>query len=237
MIRLYSETSFFENQEISLDEKQSHYIQNVMRLHQGDEILLFNGRQGEWKARISGVSKKTITLLLHSQSSVQRQEGDLWLLFSPLKPKRQEFLVEKATELGVSCLCPLRFERTNFFKVNVEKMQAHVREAAEQCGRLTLPEIKPLVSFPELLKNWPHNRLLFFGDESLTSPVLSTLTLDAQKPCAFLVGPEGGFTSSELALLKSHEVVQGVTLNSHILRAETAALVGVAYFQMIAERS
>lgn len=232
MIRLYVESPLIENQEVSLDEAQSHYIQKVMRLKEGDEVLLFNGDDGEWKARISAVLKKHILLQLSSQTKPQPKEADLWLLFSPIKPKRQEFLVEKATELGVSGLWPIKCERTVFPKVNLEKMIAHTREAAEQCGRLTLPEIKSLTPLSSLLKNWPSERVLVYGDETLNSPSLGTLSFPPDKPVAFLVGPEGGFTSQEFMLLKAHPQAQGVTLNSNILRAETAALVGIGCLQL-----
>lgn len=229
MIRLYIDNPFSENQQISLNESQSHYIQKVMRLKLNDTILLFNGKDGEWQARIIGLEKKTTILSLISQNRPQINEGNLCLLFSPLKPKRQEFLVEKATELGVSCLWPIRCERTSIPKINREKMRAQAQEAAEQCGRLTLPEIKELTPLPQLLKIWPSDEVLLFGDETLTSPSLHTVERDPNKLYSFLVGPEGGFTAQEYALLKSHPHAYGVTLNPHILRAETAALVGVAY--------
>ena len=181
---------------------------------------------------ITALEKKTTILSLLSQNRSQINEPKLCLLFSPLKPKRQEFLVEKATELGVSCLWPIRFERTSIPKVNLEKMRAQAREAAEQCGRLTLPEIKDLTSLPQLLKNWPADNVLLFGDETLTSPSLLTVKRAPEKVYNFLVGPEGGFTHQEYDLLKSHPQAHGVTLNPHILRAETAALVGVSYLQL-----
>jgi len=232
MIRLYVENPLSENQQISLNENQSHYVQKVMRLKHGDALLLFNGREGEWKACITGLEKKTTHLVLANQTRPQQDEKSLCLLFSPLKPKRQEFLIEKATELGVSCLWPIRFERTPMPKVNLEKMRAQAREAAEQCGRLSLPEIKDLIPLPQLLKNWPQEEILVFGDESLTSPSIATLKEDQDKFYSFLVGPEGGFTSQEYALLKAHPQAYGVTLNAHILRAETAALVGVSYLRL-----
>lgn len=232
VIRLYMDTPLFEAQDVFLNEAQSHYIQKVMRLKEGDQVLLFNGSHGEWAAKVTKVAKKTTTLLLLSQTRPQQEEGDVWILFSPLKPKRQAFLEEKATELGASCLWPIRCERTSVPHVNLEKTQAHVIEAAEQCGRLTLPLVKPLTSLVELLKNWPSERILLFGDETFTSPSLGDLTLDLQKPYAFLVGPEGGFTPQELSLLQSHPQAQGVTLNPHILRAETAALVGISWLKL-----
>lgn len=232
MIRLYIDNPLSENQQIALNESQSHYVQKVMRLKHGDHLLLFNGKDGEWKASITGLEKKTTILSLLSQNRSQVNEGKLSLLFSPLKPKRQEFLVEKATELGVSCLWPIRFERTSIPKVNLEKMRAQAREAAEQCGRLTLPEIKDLTTLPQLLKNWPQDEILLFGDATGSSPSLITFKRDPNKDYNFLVGPEGGFTTQEYSLLKSLPQVFGVTLNPHILRAETAALVSVSHLRM-----
>ena len=132
MIRLYIDIPLFEKGEVFLTENQSHYVQKVMRLRAGEDVLLFNGVDGEWQARILEAAKKTTKLLLFSQTRSQKNERDLWLLFSPLKPKRQEFLVEKATELGVSCLWPIYFGRTSIPKVNHEKMWAHTIEAAER---------------------------------------------------------------------------------------------------------
>lgn len=233
MIRLYiEESALFENQQIILLENQSHYVQHVMRLKLGEVILVFNGHHGEWEARITEMGKKTTTLSLLSQNRPQLNEKDLCLLFSPLKPKRQEFLVEKATELGVSSLWPILFERTSIPKVNLDKIRAQAREAAEQCERLTLPEIKDLTPLPQLLKNWPQKGILLFGDETLASPSIGIFKRDFKRFYGFLVGPEGGFTPQELSLLKAHPQAQGVTLNPHILRAETAALVGISCMQL-----
>jgi len=232
MIRLYIKEPLAKNQEISLSERQSHYIQNVMRLKENDHLLLFNGTDGEWETCISKVQKKSVALKILSQTKPQESGSDVWLLFSPLKPKRQEILEEKATELGVSCLWPIRCDRTSMPKINLEKMEAHVVEAAEQCGRLSLPALKPLTSLPDLLKGWDYSRLLLFGDETLMSPSLGKIEISPQKSYAFLIGPEGGFTKKELTLLRSHPQTQGVTLNPHILRAETAALAGIAYLQI-----
>lgn len=232
MIRLYVPSPLIDCHNISLSESQSHYIQKVMRLKEGDEVLVFNGTHGEWLAKITANLKKSTTLLLVSQTRPLQEEGDLWLLFSPLKSKRQEFLEEKATELGVSHLWPVRCDRTSIPKINIEKMEAHTIEAAEQSKRLTVPVIKPLTSLSDLLKNWPEERTLIFGDETLTAPSLGALKIEPQKSYAFLVGPEGGFSPQELSLLRSHPKAQGVTLNPHILRAETAALVGLSYLQV-----
>lgn len=226
LIRLYVNAPLSKNKDVPLDAPQSHYLQKVMRLKEGAEVSLFNGQEGEWKAQIKAHLKKSTVLTVLKQSRPQEKEGDLWLLFSPLKPKRMEFLVEKATELGVSCLWPIHCERTSLPKVNQGKMETHALEAAEQCGRLTLPEIRPLTKLTDMLNSWPQERRLYFGDETLTAPSLSSLKIEKERPKAFLVGPEGGFSEKEFEMLRS--LGQGVTLNRNILRAETAALVGVS---------
>jgi 16S rRNA (uracil1498-N3)-methyltransferase len=195
-----------------------------MRKKVGDIIHLFNGKDGEWAYEITELHKRETILTLQSQVKSQPASNDLWLLFSPLKPKRQEFLIEKATELGVSCLWPILCERTSIPRVNLEKMQAHVIEVAEQCGRLSITEIKPMTQLSKALTGWPLSHSLIFGDETLTAPSIANIAI--KKPCAFFVGPEGGFTEQEFNLLKRKG--RGVTLNQNILRAETAALAGLA---------
>lgn len=230
MIRLYVNTPLTEGQQVFLDESQSHYVQRVMRLKPSDNLLLFNGQDGEWQTQIVGVAKKTTRISLISQNRPQPAESKLWVLFSPLKPKRQEFLIEKATELGASGLWPIRCERTSIPKINLEKMRAQAREAAEQCGRLSLPEIHDLTPLPHIHTSGPQIDVLLFGDETLNAPPLSHFERDPQKVYGFFVGPEGGFTSRERDFLKTN--AQGVTLNANILRAETAALAGISYLQL-----
>ncbi len=229
MIRLYVNVPLQEDQSVLLSDLQNHYLQKVMRVKAGQSILLFNGREGEWKAEVVELSKKETHVKVLCQTRLQTSGKDVWLLFSPLKPKRQEFLIEKATELGVSCFWPVLFERTSIPRINIDKMKAHAIEATEQSQRLTVPEIKPLTPLSKVLTHWPLERMLIYGDERLTSPPLQKL--DIQGTCAFIVGPEGGFTDQEFFTLKEHG--QGVTLNSNILRAETAALVGLSFLQLM----
>lgn len=229
MIRLYLETPLHANEVVSLKDQQNHYLQKVMRLGVGDVIHLFNGKDGEWAAEITQFRKKETILSLHSQYKSQAETNNILLLFSPLKPKRQEFLVEKATELGVSHLWPIHCERTSVPRVNLEKMQAHAIEAAEQCRRLSIPVIKPMTKLSQVLSEWPSGYQLIFGDESFTAPSLASL--EVRQPCAFLVGPEGGFTEQEFELLRDKG--QGATLNQNILRAETAALIGLGCLQLM----
>lgn len=143
MVRLYVNTSLSKDTLFSVSETRSHYLQKVMRLKEGDTFLVFNGSQGEWSVKITSLAKKATFLQVEDQTRPQQEEGDIWLLFSPLKPKSQAFLEEKATELGVSRLWPIRCERTSVSTLNTAKMEAHVIEATEQSGRLTLPSLYP----------------------------------------------------------------------------------------------
>lgn len=231
MIRLYVESPLFQDQEILLSEAQSHYLQNVMRLKGGDDLLIFNGEQGEWEAKISKQAKRASVLIPSQQMRLQPPQDDVWLLFSPLKPKSQLFLDEKATELGVGTFLPVKCARTTC-AVNPSKMKAHLIEAAEQSGRLTLPTIRPMTSFLSLLESWPQDRVLLFGDATLTAPVLTEYPWDPKKSYAFFIGPEGGFSPSELERLRAHPQSYGVTLSQQTLRAETAGIVGLSYLQL-----
>ncbi len=232
MIRLYVKTPLVQHNSFVLSDQQSHYLQKVMRLKEGDKLLVFNGSYGEWVATVKELSKKITVLQTIEQTRLCQEELDLWLLFSPLKPKRQAFLEEKATELGATDLWPVRCERTVVTSLNTAKMEAHIIEAAEQSGRLTLPALRPLMTLPELLETWPQERVLLFGDETRTAPSLGALSFESTGSYAFFVGPEGGFSPHEFSLLRSHPSFQGVTLNPNILRAETAALAGLAYLQL-----
>ena len=232
MIRLFLKTPLIQNRSLTLSDQQSHYLQKVMRLKKGDTLFVFNGTEGEWVATVKELLQKVTVLQIIEQMRPQQEEKDLWLLFSPLKTKRQAFLEEKATELGVTHLWPVRCERTVVTSLNAAKMEAHIIEAAEQSGRVTLPSLRLLTTLPDLLETWPQERVLLFGDETRTAPSIGTIPLDSAKPYAFLVGPEGGFSPHEFSLLRAHASCQGVTLNPNILRAETAALAGVAYLQI-----
>lgn len=229
MIRLYVEAFFKEKDTFSLSSQQVHYLFHVMRKKQGDLIHVFNGTQGEWKAVIQTINKKSCTLGFIESYRLQVLEEDIWLMFSPIKSRFQDFMIEKAVELGVSSLYPALTKRSVIRNINDDKLKAQIIEASEQCGRLSIPEIKSLKKLEDILSTWPLDRLLIFGDESGDSPSWNAISnsLNTYKNYAFLVGPEGGFTSDELNLLKIRTHVQGVSLGPLILRAETAALVGL----------
>jgi 16S rRNA (uracil1498-N3)-methyltransferase len=211
---------------------QCHYLLTVMRSREGDEAVLFNGRDGEWRAVIDAVDRRRCRLAIQEQLRPQAEEPGPALLFAPLKRVRQEFLIEKATELGVGRLEPIFTRRSVVDRVNRSRVLSIAIEAAEQCGRLTIPEIDQPISLEERLETWPEDRLLLFADESGGGePLIDTLR--ARGRGDLLIGPEGGFTAEELAELRSFDQVVAISLGPRILRAETAALAALACWQAV----
>ena len=230
LLRLFIDVPLTEGALLEPSSAQCHYLLTVMRSRQGDETALFNGRDGEWLAVIDAVDRRRCRLALHEQLRPQADEPGPALLFAPLKRVRQEFLVEKATELGVSRLEPIFTRRSVVDRVNRARVHSIAIEAAEQCGRLTIPEIDQPISLEERLESWPDDRLLLFADETGGGqPLLETL--QARGAGDLLIGPEGGFTDGELAELRSFDQVIAVSLGPRVLRAETAALAALACWQ------
>ena len=215
---------------ITLDQPQSHYLGSVMRRQPGDMVRLFNGRDGEWAARVASVAKKAVTLAAEHQSGCQEQVPDLWLCAAPLKKGRIDWLVEKACELGVARLQLVTTQRTVVDKPNLERLGAHLVEAAEQCGRTAVPDLPEPLSLSQLLKHWPSDRSLIFADEAGGTPLAEA---KAPAPAAILIGPEGGFTVQEREAIRAHPAAVPVSLGPRILRADTAALAAVAVWQAI----
>jgi 16S rRNA (uracil1498-N3)-methyltransferase len=206
---------------------QSHYLLTVMRRRAGDEAVLFNGQDGEWLAVIDAVDRRRCRLAIRSQLRPQALEPGPALLFAPLKRIRQEFLIEKATELGVARFAPVFTHRSVVDRVNRSRVLSIAIEAAEQCGRLTIPEIDLPTSLDDCLESWPDDRPLFVGDGSGEGePLLESLR--ARGPGDLLIGPEGGFTDEELDWLRSLSQVVVISLGPRVLRAETAALAALA---------
>jgi 16S rRNA (uracil1498-N3)-methyltransferase len=228
-IRLYVSDDLGAGAVIALPKTQAHYLQTVMRCKAGDAILLFNGRDGEWQAEITLLQKNGGEVQVTGQTRPQAAEPDLWLCFAPIKFGRIDYLVEKATELGVSQLYPVQTARTVVSRINGERLRAHAVEAAEQSERLSVPELMPYQKLTALLADWPKERLLFYGDETGGGKPLRTLLPQIQQTqYALLIGPEGGFAPEELALLKQCPFAQAISLGPRILRADTAALAGLA---------
>ena len=219
---------------VALDASQAHYLKNVLRLELGAPVALFNGRDGEWRAVIEGFGKGTCALKVEQRTREQTPEPDLWLVFAPVKRARIDFLVEKATELGVSALQPVLTERTQVERVNLDRLRANVREAAEQTERLTLPEVRVPLALARALELWPAGRRLLLCDESGTSPdIVSALHAEQPGVWGVLTGPEGGFTQRELDALRNLPFVCAIGLGPRVLRADTAALAALAVFQAL----
>ena len=216
--------------EVELDRAQAHYLLDVMRGKAGERVLLFNGRDGEWLATIVRAERRRCALEVVEQTRIQSPEDGPTLLFAPIKKSKLDLLVEKATELGVSSLIPVQTRRSVVDRVNVERLRAITIEAAEQCGRLTLPEILDLRSLDQVLESWPVDHPLYVGDETGGGrPILNAI--DTEKPAAFLIGPEGGFDPTEMEGLGNHPSVKSIDLGSNILRAETAGLMVLSCWQ------
>jgi len=232
--RLYVEASLSGGAQFDATPEQAHYLSNVMRLTAGSEITLFNGHDGEWRGEIAETGKKRATLRSTDLLRPQAAEPDLWLVFALVKRSAVDLIVEKATELGVSKLLPVITERTNASRTGEERLRAIAVEAAEQCERLSVPEILPAQSFNKLLTSWEPTRILYSMDETGAGrPIAEVLAGAAPGPAALLIGPEGGFAKSELDALDRLAFATRVGLGPRVLRAETAVIAALACFQAI----
>ncbi len=209
--------------------EQANYLVNVMRLAAGAEILVFNGRDGEWRARLAEVGKRRCSLECLALVRPQQDGPDVHYVFAPLKHARLDYMVQKATELGVAHLQPVLTRRTVAARVNLERMQANAIEAAEQCGVLRVPTVGEALKLDALLANWDGGRRLIFCDESaaVASP-LAALAGMASGPLAVLIGPEGGFDPAERTLLLEKSYATAISLGPRVMRADTAAVAALA---------
>ena len=223
--------------EIELEPARAHYLRSVLRLGPGAAVAGFNAEDGEWLCRIAGIGKNGARLTAERQlcSPEPGGEPDLWLLFAPIKRARLDWLVEKATELGVAALLPVWTARTQVERVNLDRLRAHAVEAAEQSERLSVPELRAPERLGRLLATWPGARRLVVCDESgAGEPISDAAARLPPGPVALLVGPEGGFDETELDAIGKLSFVTRVGLGPRVLRGETAALAAVAVFQAIA---
>jgi len=225
---------------VGLDHGQAHFLRSVLRLAPGAQLAVFNAGDGEWLAEIEGLGKGWCSLQVLEQRREPTAEPDLWLVFAPIKRARIDFMAEKATELGCSLLQPVMTRFTAVSRVNEERLAANAREAAEQCERLTVPEVRETVDFAQLLESWPaERRLLVCAEWGEARPVAEALmAIRAEgggkaQPWAVMTGPEGGFAESELDALRKLPFVTPVGLGPRILRADTAALAAIACWQAI----
>ena len=236
--RLFVEADLAAGIEVSFADAQAHYLRNVMRRPDGAPLLLFNGRDGEWRATLSARGRKGAAAAVAERTRQQESGPDVWLCFAPVKRARIDYIAEKATELGVAVLQPVVTQHTAVERVNVGRLSANAVEAAEQTERLTVPEVRESIDLRRLLDAWPSERRLLMCDETGGGPpiaeALSALDDAARRaPWAIAVGPEGGFAEAELVALRRIKNVTSVGLGPRILRADTAALAALACWQAL----
>jgi 16S rRNA (uracil1498-N3)-methyltransferase len=232
MIRLFVPHDLAPGIELALDEGQSRYLGAVMRAAAGDELLVFNGRNGEFRALVAQVGKRAVTLQLISVARPQAAGPDLDLVVALVKRARLETIVEKAAELGARRVRPVITERTNADHTRVDRLQAIAAEASEQTGRLDVPQVLEPMRLERMLAGWePARRLLFCDEAGDAAPVLQALAGQAEAPWAILIGPEGGFSPREREMLRAHDYAIPASLGPRILRADTAAISALTLWQ------
>ena len=227
--RLFVREPLADGVRVEVDAVQANYLGNVMRLGEGAELLLFDGSSGEWIARIAEAGKKRMTLSVERRTREPEAIPDVWLAFAPVKRAQTDWLVEKATELGVARLIPVMTRRTIAERVKLERLEAIAIEATEQCGRTRLPAIDAPLQLAQLLEQG--DRQLYFADEGGGEPAASTFKPGA---ATILTGPEGGFTDEERAAIRGAPNAVPISLGPRILRAETAALAALATYMAVA---
>ena len=230
--RLFVDQALADGLSIVLDGPAANYLGAVMRVKPGDPVRLFDDRTGEWLATVAEAGKRRLTLTITEQLAAREAVPDLWLLAAPLKKGRIDWLAEKACELGVARLQPVLTRRTVVDRLNLDRLRAHMIEAAEQCGRTALPELTEPAKLETLLRDWPADRQLLFADETGAGRPLATVAQPG--PAAILIGPEGGFTPEEAAAIRACPQATGVSLGPRILRAETAAAAAISVWMSAA---
>lgn len=232
MQRLYVEYDLATDQPVPADSDQFNYLANVLRMEQGAEILAFNGRDGEWLARVDFPTKKKIALIPVEMTRPQPAPSDLHYLFAPLKVGRLDYLIQKAVEMGTGVIQPIMTQHVQGKVTSLDRMRANAIEAAEQCGILAIPDMREPVRLASLLETWPRERRIIYCDEGAdTNNPMAALQAIRETKHALLIGPEGGFSAEEQALLRSLDFVTAIPLGPRILRADTAAVAAFALIQ------
>ena len=226
MQRLFLDRPLATGEEISLDAPAANYLAAVLRLRPGDALTVFDDRTGEYSATLTVVARRDVRLTVGPRARGRETPPDLWLLAAPLKKGRIDWVAEKAAELGVARFVPVVTQHTIVATPNMERLRAHMIEAAEQCGRTALPELGAPIPLATLLADWPEGRALLFADETGGEPMPI-----APPPAAILIGPEGGFAPAERAAVRGHPQARAIGLGPRILRADTAAVAALALWQ------
>ena len=233
--RLYVEPDLAAGAQLTLGKDQSLYLAAVLRKAVGDEVVLFNGRDGAWLTRLASDSKKSVTLDLIERIAAQTPRSDLWYGFAPLKTERLDYVIQKAVEMGAGTIQPVITRFTQVNRLKHERLVANAIEAAEQCEVLSVPDVEPETTLDRLIDSWPAihgSRKLILADEgeASASPVAILGHLKGQ-PIGVLIGPEGGFSDEERAKLRALPFVVPISLGPRILRADTAAVAALAVIQ------
>ncbi len=225
--RLYLPGRWSQGDVIALTPERAHYLRDVLRLGQAkdDKILIFNGERGEWTADITKAGKRLVEVTVTGLTRPPVEEADTWLLFAPIKRTNLEWLLEKATELGATRLVPVLTDHTQVRSLNLERLEAIVTEATEQCERLSRPQLVAPLPLAQILSTWNASRPLHVALERSDAPRLSEATHDTR---AVLIGPEGGFSEAERTMLQRLPFVKPASLGARILRAETAAIAALS---------
>jgi 16S rRNA (uracil1498-N3)-methyltransferase len=227
--RLFVDQPLSDGLEVRIEGGQAHYLISVMRMKQGGAVKLFDDRTGEWLAEATAIGRRDLILTVSGHLRARETVPDLWLLAAPIKKARIDLVAEKACELGVSRYRPILTRRTIIERLNLDRLRAHMVEAAEQCGRTSLPALDEPIKLAALLKDWPEDRTLYFADESGGDTFQP-----APGPAAILIGPEGGFDSEERAAIRAVRQARAITLGPRILRAETAAMAAISIWMQAA---
>ena len=232
--RLYVEPDLAAGGQLTLGKEQSLYLAAVLRKGVGDEVVLFNGRDGAWRCVLTADSKKSVQLDLVEQIAPQTPVSDLWYGFAPLKSERLDYVIQKAVEMGVGTIQPVITQRTQVSRLKHERLVANAIEAAEQCEVLSVPTVAVEVSLERWLDGWPAGRTLIVADEgAASSSPVETLGALKGRPVGILIGPEGGFSDDERTKLLALPYVVPISLGPRILRADTAAVAALAVIQAI----
>ena len=215
---------------LQCNKEHVHYLLHVLRVSDGNRLLVFNGVDGEWQAEVASIGKRACSLRIHELTRPQDRGPDTQLLFAPLKRTRLDYMVQKATELGAAELRPVLTQHTVPDRINAERMRANAIEASEQCGILYVPEVADLTRLDKVLDDWDTQRTLIFCDEAagVASPIQSLAGLERGSPVAVLIGPEGGFSDAERHRLQSLQFVHPISLGPRVMRADTAATAALA---------
>ena len=219
--------------QLAIEGPQAHYLGRVMRVGEGDVLILCDDISGEWSARVVNAGKRSILVEVAELLRPREQVPDLWLCPALLKKDRFDLVLEKATELGVAKIQPMLTHRCVADKLNPERARQITLEAAEQCARTALPELGEVQKLDAMLRDWPANRTLFFADEQGGAPAAAAFA-EAGTPAALLIGPEGGFDDAERAVIRALPQARPITLGPRILRGETAAIAATALWMAIA---